>query len=130
VGLEDWCAQARPARWQSAYGQFGRWRREGTFGRIAKWLRIRFDWQGKVDWRLRCIDGTSVPPARLVTDRSKGAPRALAGHCRRRQGVQLLRGPAVTRQARHRRGDPTAKRRGRSDGELRSTTGTTCAGVP
>jgi transposase len=54
----------RFGRWQSVYDRFNRWRRDGTFDRIAKALRIRLDRQGKIDWDLWCIDGTSVRAAR------------------------------------------------------------------
>ncbi len=49
--------------WQSVYDRFSRWRRGGTFDRIAKALRIRLDRQGKIDWDLWCIVGTSVRAA-------------------------------------------------------------------
>ena len=54
----------RFGRWQSVYDRFNRWRRDGTFDRIAKALRFRLDRQGKIDWDLWCIDGTSVRAAR------------------------------------------------------------------
>lgn len=36
-------------RWQSFYGCFSRWRRDGTFERVVKALRIRLDRQSKID---------------------------------------------------------------------------------
>lgn len=68
---------ARPAaasfgRWQSVYDRVGRWRRDSTFARVAKALRIRLDQQGKIDWDLWCIDGPSVCAARSGAGASKG----------------------------------------------------------
>jgi transposase len=61
----------RFGRWQSVYDRFNKWRRDGTFDRIAKALRIRLDRQGKIDWDLWCIDGTSVRAARSAAGASK-----------------------------------------------------------
>jgi transposase len=61
----------RFGRWQSVYDRFNRWRRDGTFDRIAKALRFRLDRQGKIDWDLWCIDGTSLRAARSAAGASK-----------------------------------------------------------
>ena len=65
----------RFGRWQSVYDRCNRWRRDGTFDRIAKALRIRLDRQGKIDWDLWCIDGTSVRAARSAAGASKKSAR-------------------------------------------------------
>ena len=50
----------RFGKWPSVYHRFNRWRKDGTFDRIARALRIRLDKQGKIDWDLFCIDGSSI----------------------------------------------------------------------
>ena len=86
----------RFGRWQSVYDRFSRWRRDGTFDRVAKALRIRLDRQGKIDWDLWCIDGTSVRAARSAAGASKKAPgragRPRAGPLERRMGIEAAPG--------------------------------------
>lgn len=61
----------RFGKWQSVYDRFNRWRKDGTFERIVKALRIRLDKEGKIDWDLWCIDGTSVRAARSAAGGGK-----------------------------------------------------------
>lgn len=64
----------RYGKWKSVYGRFNRWRREGTFDRILKALRIRLDKQGKIDWDLWLVDGSHVRASRVAAGaRKKGA---------------------------------------------------------
>lgn len=65
----------RFGKWPSVYDRFNRWRRDGTFDRIIKALRIRLDKQGKIDWDLWCIDGTGVRAARSVAGGGKKGAR-------------------------------------------------------
>lgn len=46
--------------WQTVYDRFNRWRKDGTWDRIAQALQIRLDEEGMVDWDLWCVDGTNV----------------------------------------------------------------------
>jgi len=46
--------------WQTVWDRFNRWRKEGTWDRIAHALQIRLDQEGMVDWDLWCVDGTNV----------------------------------------------------------------------
>lgn len=61
----------RFGKWQSVYDRFNRWRKDGTFDKIARALRIRLDKEGKIDWDLWCIDGTSVRAARAAAGGGK-----------------------------------------------------------
>lgn len=61
----------RFGKWQSVYDRFNRWRKDGTFDRIVKALRIRLDKQGKIDWDLWCIDGTNVRASRSAAGGGK-----------------------------------------------------------
>ena len=57
--------------WQSAYHWFNRWRREGTWDRMLEALQIRLDRQGRIDWDLWCIDGTSIRASRAAAGAGK-----------------------------------------------------------
>ena len=61
--------------WQTVYDHFSRWRADGTYDRILKTLQIRLDRDGKIDWDLWCIDGSSVRASRA----SAGADKKASG---------------------------------------------------
>ena len=62
--------------WQSVYDWFNRWRRDGTWDGMLKALQIRLDRQGRIDWDLWCIDGTTVRASRAAAGAGKkGAPK-------------------------------------------------------
>ena len=46
--------------WQTAYNRFNLWRKDGTFDRILERLQMRLDDEGRIDWDLWCVDGSSV----------------------------------------------------------------------
>lgn len=52
--------------WQSVYDYYRNWRNDGTFDRIVQVLQIRLDREGKIDWDLWCIDGSSVRASRAA----------------------------------------------------------------
>jgi transposase len=58
--------------WQTVYDYYSTWRRAGVYDRILEALQIRLDADGKIDWDLWCIDGSSVR-----------ASRAAAGACKK-----------------------------------------------
>ena len=57
--------------WQTVYDHFSHWRREGVYDRILQSLQIRLDREGKIDWDLWCIDGSSVRASRAAAGASK-----------------------------------------------------------
>jgi transposase len=57
--------------WQTVYDHFSHWRREGVYERILQSLQIRLDREGKIDWDLWCIDGSSVRASRAAAGASK-----------------------------------------------------------
>lgn len=61
----------RFGRWRTVYGYFQQWRADGTFDRILEAMQIRLDREGKIDWDLWCIDGSSVRAARAAGGASK-----------------------------------------------------------
>src|SRR3954447_2476848 len=66
--------------WQTAYERFNRWSKDGTWGRLIEALHVRLDGQGKIDWDLFCIDGSSIRASRAAagaspTDGTSAEPR-------------------------------------------------------
>lgn len=50
--------------WQTLYGRFRRWSRDGMFLRIARTLQLRLDEKGMIHWDLWCVDGTNIRASR------------------------------------------------------------------
>jgi transposase len=62
--------------WKTLYNRFARWRDDGTFDRILARLQLKLDEQGRIDWDLWCIDGSSVRASRAAAGaRKKGGMR-------------------------------------------------------
>ena len=57
--------------WQTVYDYYRNWRDRGIFEKILQSLQIRLDRQGKIDWDLWCIDGSSVRASRVAAGASK-----------------------------------------------------------
>jgi transposase len=58
--------------WQTVYEWFNRWRRDGTWDRMLQALQIRRDRQGRIDWDLWCVDGTSIRASRAAVGAGEG----------------------------------------------------------
>ena len=61
--------------WQTVYDYYRNWRSDGTFERIIQCLQIRLDQEGRIDWDLWCIDGSSVRASRAAAGASKKVSR-------------------------------------------------------
>ena len=46
--------------WKTAYNRFNRWRVEGRIDQMLEALQIRLDAEGRIDWDLWCVDGSTV----------------------------------------------------------------------
>ena len=57
--------------WQTVYDRFRRWQREGLFDRILEQLQIRLDAEGRIDWDLWCVDGSSIRASRAAAGAGK-----------------------------------------------------------
>lgn len=57
--------------WQTVYGYFTSWRASGLFDAILDALHLQLDKDGKIDWELWCIDGTSVRATRAAAGAEK-----------------------------------------------------------
>lgn len=60
--------------WQTVHRRFSRYRRDGTFDRILERLQVNLDENGKIDWDLFCIDGSSVRAHRAAAGAKRGGP--------------------------------------------------------
>ncbi len=57
--------------WQTVYDYYRNWRDRGIFEKILQSLQIHLDRQGKINWDLWCIDGSSVRASRAAAGASK-----------------------------------------------------------
>ena len=62
--------------WQTVYGRFSRWRRDGVYARIIEALQIKLDKDGLIDWDLWCVDGANVRAARAAAGADKKVSNA------------------------------------------------------
>lgn len=62
--------------WETVYGYFRNWRADGVFERLLAALHLRMDQDGKIDWDLWCIDGTSIRASRSAAGATKKAAGA------------------------------------------------------
>lgn len=65
----------RFGKWRTVYDYFAAWRADGTFDRILRALHIRLDRDGKIDWDLWCVDGSSIRASRAAAGAPKKASR-------------------------------------------------------
>ena len=68
--------------WQTVYGYFRTWQSGGVFDSILAALHVRLDREGKIDWDLWCIDGTSIRGTRSAAGASKKVPRPIPTNLR------------------------------------------------
>ena len=62
--------------WQTVYGHFSRWRRDGVFARMVEALQIKLDKDGLIDWDVWCVDGANVRAARAAGGADKKVSNA------------------------------------------------------
>src|SRR2546422_6461233 len=65
----------RYARWPTVYHHFNPGRGEGRFDALMEALQIRLDRNGKIDWDLWGVDGSSVRAARAAAGAGKKGAR-------------------------------------------------------
>jgi transposase len=68
--LPDWYGP-----WETVYTRFREWRDDGVLDGVAQKLQILLADDGKIDWELWCIDGTSVRAARCAAGAGKRGAR-------------------------------------------------------
>jgi len=50
----------RYGKWETVYGRFRRWAREGLFEKILHRLHLELDDDGRIDWDVFDVDGTNI----------------------------------------------------------------------
>jgi transposase len=69
--------------WSTVFRRFNRWRRDGTWVRIATSLLDELDDRGGIDRDLWCIDGTVIRASRAAAGAPKrGVRRGAAGRAK------------------------------------------------
>ncbi len=63
----------RYGRWQTAYGRFRRWKREGVWQRALEALQREADARGELGWEVHFVDGSVVRAQRSAAGEKKGA---------------------------------------------------------
>jgi len=61
----------RYGAWETVYGRYRRWTREGLFDRLLHALHVSLDQQGRIDWSVFDVDGSSVRAHRSAAGASK-----------------------------------------------------------
>lgn len=65
----------RYGKWETVYGRYRRWVREGLFDRILERLHVSLDKDGRIDWSVFDVDGSSVRAHRSAAGASKKTGR-------------------------------------------------------
>lgn len=65
----------RYGKWETVYGRFRRWTREGLFDRILERLHIALDEEGRIDWSVFDADGSNIRAHRSAAGASKTTGR-------------------------------------------------------
>ena len=62
----------RYGKWETVYGRFRRWTREGLIDQILNHLHVTLDDDGRIDWSVFDVDGSNVRAHRCAA----GAPES------------------------------------------------------
>ena len=66
----------RYGKWPSVYDRHRRWTREGLFDRILERLHLSLDEEGRIDWSVFNVDGSSVRANRSAAGAGKKGAKA------------------------------------------------------
>jgi transposase len=61
----------RYGKWQTVYGRYRRWTREGLFDRILERLHLELDADGRIDWDVFDVDGSNIRAHQSAAGASK-----------------------------------------------------------
>ena len=61
----------RYGRWQTVYGRYRRWMREGLFDQLLERLHLELDDDGRIDWDVFDVDGSNVRAHQSAAGASK-----------------------------------------------------------
>lgn len=57
--------------WETVYDRFNRWSKDGTLDRVVELLQALMQSEGKIDWKLFCIDGSVIRASRAAAGARK-----------------------------------------------------------
>lgn len=77
--------------WQTAYDRLNRWRKDGTWTKVAEHVQIEHDADADIDWDVEFVDGSIIK----AHPHAAGAPKRKAKPLKR--GAATLRTPPVTK---------------------------------
>ena len=69
----------RYGKWQTVYGRYRRWAREGLFERILHRLHLELDDDGRIDWDVFDVDGSNIRAHQSAAGASKKGGRESLG---------------------------------------------------
>jgi transposase len=61
----------RYGKWETVYGRYRRWTREGLFDKILERLHVSLDDEGRIDWSVFDVDGSNVRAHRVAAGASE-----------------------------------------------------------
>jgi transposase len=65
----------RYGKWETIYGRYRRWVREGLFDRILQRLHVSLDAYGRIDWSVFDVDGSNVRAHRVAGGAAKSSKK-------------------------------------------------------
>ena len=65
----------RYGHWETVYGRYRRWTREGHFDRILNALHVSLDRDGRIDWSVFDFDGSNIRAHRSVAGAARGSKK-------------------------------------------------------
>jgi len=65
----------RYGNWETAYGRYRRWTREGLFDRILERLHVALDEDGRIDWSVFDVDGSNIRAHRSAAGAARSSKK-------------------------------------------------------
>ncbi len=65
----------RYGAWETVYGRYRRWVREGLFDRVLERLHVSLDEHGRIDWSVFDADGSSVRAHRAAAGAARSSKK-------------------------------------------------------
>ncbi len=80
----------RYGKWRTVYGNFVRWRQDGTFNRVLSSLRMRLNAEGFLDWSVFGIDSTTVKSTKAASGAKKKGLTLMKVNKRRQSAARAV----------------------------------------
>lgn len=66
----------RYGHWETVYGRYRRWTREGLFDKLLNALHVRLDDDGRIDWSVFDVDGSNIRAHRSAAGARKSSKKS------------------------------------------------------